>query len=231
MVELECGENMIDWKRELNILSSLKMNTTDQLREAAIIFDKAGMKEVADFLIGLGGYEREAEADAQDERNDELIGLRSLTQEVIREIRPLYPLLSAGDLTQALEKLDDDLAGQDPNRDPEDQLRPVKSPPSRNPKKLKKGQKPLPPVDLSYNYDEAASLFDSEQLTYLFRHDIREGVIRLECAQFTAEDHLALMREEDVRNLVVAALASDAWHDEVLEGVQEGFAAAAENKA
>jgi hypothetical protein len=41
----------------------------------------------------------------------------------------------------------------------------------------------------------------------------------------------ALMREEDVRNLVVAALASDAWHDEVLEGVQEGFAAASENKA
>lgn len=214
----------MDWKRELNILTSLKMNTTEQLREASIIFDKAGMKEVADFLIGLGEYEREAEADAKDERNDELTGLRNLTQEVIREIRPLYPLLSAGDLTRALEKLDDDLAGQDPDRDPEDQLRPAKSPPSRNPKKLKKGQKPPPPVDLSYDYDGAASLFDSEQLTYLFRHDIL-----LDVAQFTAEDHLALMREEDVRNLVVAALASDAWHDEVLEGVQEGFAA--ENKA
>ena len=40
----------MDWKRELILLKGLNLSAEDALREASLIFDKAGMGEISDFF-------------------------------------------------------------------------------------------------------------------------------------------------------------------------------------
>lgn len=214
----------VDLNRELEILRGLNLSPGAVLQELARILDGGATKPVASFLYDYQASVVQAVEDASLEREsaakEKLANLVEAAENTLREFSETAALLSppAGDISELEAQVNQNL-------DKGSQVNIA----VRRPVEVKEGKRKVtrtPSFDPSaVDFDRALEPFDREALSCAFRWLVQEDQFRKDVAPLTPPDLFTLLREGDLKALIVIAMTSDDdWFwEEALEGVAEAF--------